>query len=186
MGWSNNSSTGRIASPAPNYRPLNMTSYTLGLPKTVATTFSAFVENGVVNQMPGQASDVIVSGVAGSGEYAPSSTDFALTCVGGDYANIVRSQNVGAFLEAQVGGKLVPLAGFHSAIREAIIFDFDPPVLQVRVSDPEANEGKLRGYNLEPVPGIKGVYQGRPSWADFQEVMKLGCSATLCVSMFAI
>jgi len=95
-----------------------------------------------------------------------------------DYSSFVRSQNIGAFIQSQVDGKVKYLSGFHSAIGPIKIPDFPPPVVQFRLSEPDKNDGAAKALNVEVVPGLKGVYQGKPTWEDFVKMMKLGISET--------
>jgi hypothetical protein len=90
----------------------------------------------------------------------------------------IRSANIGAFVEAQRTEKVVKISGYHSAMEGSVIPDFPPPVVQVRVSDHQKNEGAIRGLNLEPVPGVPGVFQGSPTWSEFQTLMRMGISET--------
>jgi hypothetical protein len=49
--------------------------YVVALPKNINNTFTAFLEQGISDQMPGQVSDIIISGVPAGGTIAPTSPD---------------------------------------------------------------------------------------------------------------
>jgi hypothetical protein len=85
---------------------------------------------------------------------------------------------MGSFMEATEKQQPIQYGTFSNSVKYAPFPKLDAPVCMMRLSDPDVNAEAARGLGMSEVPGLKGVYIGSPSWADFISVVKLGVTDT--------